>query len=177
MNGTALTTVIRDALLNGDKFLFYEQLASRWLSVPEHMIKPDDIESLLYYLRRARQALEREGVFTILVTAHYAENYRKSEPTDSYEAERSCALHGRRAVGIRLASLRNKRDDLMFIAYNHLNGLTVRGMQTAAVNRIASALKAKRLSRGVARELAIELASTLSNADVKKLLQLKDSAR
>jgi len=176
-----LANILETALKNGHKVLSFEQLTAKAKGVAVGAVTPNDVMKMRWDLDSARHRLQRDKIITILVTQHYIDSFTgKREPASMQQAYDCCALHGRRAAGIRLATLKNTKNDIMCIAWLHLNGLVSRGIQRNNLDRIAVEFDAKHLTSARAALLKSDVTDAgkpLHVPEFKKLLQLEDRKR
>jgi hypothetical protein len=143
-------TILRTALGNGEHALTFVQLTARFMECRESQVTDDDIEGMRAYLKDARRGLQIEDdpLVTILVTSDYFTIYHANNrmPHDFDAAKGCCALHRRRAVGIRIATLRGHKDDPIFLAWIALNDRTADGIHSANNQRMLIEFQKRALS-------------------------------
>jgi Chromosome condensation complex Condensin, subunit G len=143
MNTSDFTKELAQLLAKRARALRFEELAQQ-CSLKRYQID--------YFVAFARKKLDQNHTPTMLVTEYY---FAKGEPTDRARAVACCALHGRRAVGIRrLFAVRN---DLLGQTWLRLNQRNSFGIQTHNLDRIAVGHHLKFLTTAKAQALVDEM--------------------
>lgn len=153
---TKLVYQLKDALDNGEPSLLFTDVSCRLLGVK----KPtdEDIEFTCAILKRARRRLQREhGLVTILVTQHL---FDYGEPESAHDARMCVAMGGRPASGIRVASMKGTKDDLLFIASQQFYANVGRGFIRECNDRAAIEHHKGRLTAAAAKVMLKAISST-----------------
>jgi hypothetical protein len=121
-------------LLNGESpALTYDEIGDKF------GYKPYEVPDFVWY---ARRRLDLNHTPTMLVTDLYFS--LGGNPDNRADAERCCALHGRRSAGLRRLFIR--RNDSLGRTWLRLNQVTAAGKQSQNLDRISIEHSLKNLS-------------------------------
>lgn len=181
MDEVSLASILRAALENGEHALTFVQLAARFNKIRESQVREGDIAGMRHYLPDARLLLtmQDEPLATILVTADYFEVYHANNrlPHNFDAAKACCALHRRKAAGIRIATLGRRKDDPIFLTWIALNGRTAQGIQGANLERLAIEFQKGKVSLPNARQSVDKALSIKRSKRVDALLKATNGRR
>lgn len=121
-------------MLNGESpALTFDEIGTKF------GLKDWEVPDFVWY---ARRKLDEDHTPTMLVTELYFT--LNGNPDNRTDAERCCALHGRRAIGIR--RLFTRRNDSLGRTWLRLNQRSAGGIQSSNLDRIAVEHSLKNLS-------------------------------